>query len=117
MGNNLERRTRLIATVLLFVPAILQFFPIFYLLCISFKIGGEVTQYPPVLLPKQINAANYIDAMNVAPLGRFLLNSFIVAASMTLLQVVTAILAAFALARLEFRGKTIILGLIVATMM
>lgn len=117
MVSKVEKRRRVIATLFLSLPAILQAFPIFYLLCISFKVGGEVIQYPPELLPKRLNPANYHEAMSAAPLGRFLLNSFIVAISMTTLQVVTAILAAFALARMEFRGKKIVLGFIVATMM
>lgn len=117
MASPRERRYRTIATIALFLPALVQVFPIFYLLCISFKTGGEVIQYPPKLLPSSLNPANYVEAIHAAPLGRFLLNSFIVASSMTLLQVVTAILAAFALARMEFRGKRWVLAFIMATMM
>lgn len=111
------RRNRLIATLVLSLPALVQFFPIFYLLCISFKIGGEVIQYPPRLLPQSLDPANYVAAWQAAPLARFLINSFLVSVSMTLLQLFTAILAAYALARLEFRGKQGVLGFIVATMM
>ncbi len=114
---NRARRRRLLATLFLTLPALVQFFPIFYLLCISFKSRGEVIQYPPLLLPTRLMAANYVEALHAAPLGRFLLNSLIVATAMTLLQVGTAILAAFALARLNFRGKKLVLGFIVATMM
>jgi sn-glycerol 3-phosphate transport system permease protein len=55
--------------------------------------------------------------MHTAPLARFLLNSFIVATAITVLQVFTAILAALALARFEFPGRGIALGFILATMM
>lgn len=117
MVNRAIRRRRILATLILSLPALVQFFPIFYLLCISFKVGGEVIKYPPELLPERLNLTNYHEALEAAPLGRFLLNSFIVAGAMTVLQVLTAILAAFALARMEFRGKKIALGFIVATMM
>jgi len=110
-------RYRKIATLCLLVPAIVQFFPIFYLLCISFKIGGEVIQYPPNLLPKSLDTANYREALAAAPLLRFLLNSLLVASAMTFLQVATAVLAAFALARMEFAGKATALAFILATMM
>ncbi len=114
---NAKAVNRKLATALLALPAIAQFFPLFYLLCISFKVGGEVIQYPPRLLPNALPLVNYQEAMHQAPLGRFLLNSLVVAGAITFLQVLTAILAAYALARLEFRGKGWVLGFIVATMM
>lgn len=112
-----EGKRRSWTTALLFVPAIVQIFPLFYLLCISFKVGGEVIQYPPELLPDRLNPANYITALEAAPLFRFLFNSVVVSLGITLLQVLTAILAAYALARAEFPGKKIWLALILATMM
>ncbi len=111
------KRTRWLATGVLFLPALIQFFPLFYLLCISFKVGGEVIQYPPTLLPRTLNPVNYQTAWNSAPLWRFLVNSVVVASLITLLQVFTSILAAYALARLDFRGKKFMFVLIVATMM
>jgi len=111
------KQTRRLATAVLFIPALVQFFPLFYLICMSFKVGGEVMSYPPDLLPHSLNPINYQTAWESAPLWRFLLNSIVVAGFITLLQVVTSILAAYALARMEFRGKKIIFLLIVATMM
>ena len=112
-----DKRTRRLATAFLLIPALVQFFPIFYLVCMSLKVGGEVMQYPPKLLPHAVNGANYREAMAAAPLGRFLLNSLVAATGITLLQLFTGVLAAYALARLEFRGKSFILGAILATMM
>lgn len=110
-------RNRWLATALLFLPACLQAFPIFYLVCVSLKIGPEVIQYPPTLLPRALDFSNYAQALRTAPLMRFLLNSLVVAGAITALQILTAILAAYALARLEFKGKKIVLGLVLATMM
>jgi sn-glycerol 3-phosphate transport system permease protein len=115
--SSAEKRTRLWATVLLFVPAVIHFFPILYVLSLSFKSKIEVFKYPPVLIPEHINFVNYAAAIATAPLGRFLFNSLVVSLSITVLQVFTAILAAFALARLEFKGKKVIFALIIATMM
>lgn len=105
------------AALLLAIPAALQLFPLFYLLCLSFKTGGEAMEYPPKILPRAITFVNYVQALNIAPLGRFLFNSLVVAASITILQTVTAILAAYALARIEFRGKALVFGFFVATML
>lgn len=110
-------KTRLWATLFLSLPALVQLFPIFYLLCTSFKVGGEVIQYPPTLLPPALKVDNYFAAFEVAPLFRFLLNSLVVAFGITAFQLLTSILAAFALARMEFRGKKALFVLILATMM
>jgi ABC-type glycerol-3-phosphate transport system permease component len=112
-----EKRNRLIATAVLFIPAIVHIFPIVYVLSLSFKNKTEVFKYPPHLIPDQLALTNYASAFGMAPLGRFLFNSLVVSATMTFFQVLTAILAAYALARIEFRGKKLILGLIIATMM
>jgi sn-glycerol 3-phosphate transport system permease protein len=112
-----EKRNRLIATAILFVPAIVHIFPIVYVLSLSFKNKTEVFKYPPRLIPDHLALTNYASAFGMAPLGRFLFNSLLVSTAMTFFQVFTAILAAYALARIEFRGKKLILGLIIATMM
>jgi len=113
MGN----RWRLLVTILLIVPAVIHFFPLFYVICISLKSPVEVMQYPPTILPSVLDFGNYVTALESAPLLRFLLNSIVVSGLIMLLQVITAILAAFALARIEFVGKRIVFTGILATMM
>ncbi len=108
---------RAAATALLLIPALIQLFPLFYLLGLSFKIGGEVMAYPPRLLPRALDWTNYALALKAAPLWRFLLNSIIVSTAITALQVFTSILAAYALARLEFAGRGLVFGFIMATML
>jgi sn-glycerol 3-phosphate transport system permease protein len=112
-----ENRVRRWATGLLFLPALAHLFPILYVLSLSFKEKAEIFKYPPNLIPAHFNLANYTTALDSAPLARFLVNSMVVAISITFLQVFTAVLAAYALARIEFRGKKIVLALIIATMM
>jgi sn-glycerol 3-phosphate transport system permease protein len=112
-----EQRGRFWATLILFIPAVVQFFPILYVISLSFKTKEEVFKYPPNLIPEHLNLLNYTTALASAPLARFLVNSMVVAVSITFLQVFTALLAAYALARIEFAGKKIVLALIIATMM
>jgi sn-glycerol 3-phosphate transport system permease protein len=115
--QKLEQRRRLWATLILFIPAVVHFFPILYVISLSFKDKVEVFKYPPNLIPAHFNFINYTTALSSAPLARFLINSMVVAVSITFLQVFTAILAAYALARIEFSGKKIVFALILATMM
>ena len=104
-------------TLVLLIPAFLHLFPILYIISISLKSASEVFAFPPSLIPAAPGLANYSKAFEVAPLGRFLLNSAIVSFSVTILQVATSIGAAFALARLEFPGKKIALSIVMGTMM
>ena len=110
-------KKRIWATLVLLLPALVQAFPLVYLLCVSWKEGSEVIQYPPKFFPKGLNWINYHEALSAAPLVRFLINSAVVASSITLLQLFTSVLAAYALSRLEFRGQKWVMGLIVGTMM
>ena len=114
---NRKNKNRMLATLVLLLPAAIQCFPLLYLLCVSSKKGGEVIQYPPRLFPEQLTLINYQEALSSAPLVRFLLNSALVATSITFLQVFTSVLAAYALSRLEFKGQKWVMALIVGTMM
>lgn len=112
-----KAKKRWVATLVLLVPALIQVFPLIYLLCVSSKEGAEVIQYPPKFFPRGLTLINYKEALESAPLLRFLLNSLVVATSITLCQLVTSILAAYSLSRIEFRGKQIVTAVIVGTMM
>ena len=68
-------------------------------------------------MPKNPNFSNYIRAWTQAPLLRFILNSFLVAGCITLGQIVTCSLAAFAFSFLNFKGKNLLFMLVMATMM
>ena len=109
--------SRLLATCLLLVPAVLHGFPIFYMLSVSFKEAAEAYQFPPSLLPSHPVLSNYSDALHAAPLWQFMLNSLIAALGITVIQMLTSILAAYALARIEFKGRKIVLGFVVAMLM
>lgn len=109
--------TRLLAMTLLLLPAALHGFPIFYMLSVSFKEAAEAYRFPPTLLPSHVAFGNYSDAMNAAPLWQFMLNSFIAAIGITVIQMLTSILAAYALARIEFKGRKFVLGVVVAMLM
>ncbi len=65
----------------------------------------------------QLSLRNYFETFTVVPFGRFYLNSIVVASGTTFLQIMTASLAAFAFARLRFRGRDSIFLLYLAALM
>lgn len=79
--------------------------PLFYMLSVSLMDPGEAARNPPVWLPGDPRYDNYRAALDVLPVGWFLLNSLVVGGVVALGQVFTSATAAYALARLRFRGR------------
>ncbi len=73
--------------------------------------------WPPTLVPHEIFWSNYPESWAAAPFGRFYLNSLFVALSVTGGQLLTCTLAAYAFARLNFRGRDFIFLALLGTMM
>lgn len=90
-------------------------FPIYTTVVAALKPGDQVLKNP--LVPTAVTLDVLIDAWNEGRLGRYLLNSFIVAVVVTVAQVVTSVLAAYAFALLEFPGKRVVFLIFVATLL
>ncbi|MFT8316428.1 MAG: carbohydrate ABC transporter permease [Clostridium sp.] len=97
--------------------ALLSILPILYALDISLMPHDQIFTYPPKLIPTKLYFQNYIDVLKVAPILKFIVNSFIVSSIITIGQIVTSCLAGFAFSFFEFKGKRIIFIIILATMM
>lgn len=93
------------------------FFPSLWILFTSIKTEGELTRLPITYWPDSPTIQNYIQAFREQPLGRYFLNSVIVALSSTALCVGVASLAAYALARLHMPRRNLILSLLVGVSM
>lgn len=97
--------------------ALSMLLPFIWMVMTSFMNELEVSQYPPKLWPKRFLWSNYREALTLLPFGRFFLNSVIMSAGAVALQLLVCSMAAFAFARLRFRGRDRIFGLYLATMM
>lgn len=98
--------------------AIAVLFPFYWMLQNSFKSFGEYTaESTPSFFPKRIIFENYKTAFVDVPLGKYMLNTVFFTIATTLIMLVVITLAAFAFARLEFKGKKIAFTLLLALMM
>lgn len=97
--------------------ALLVIMPYVWMISTSLKGSSEIFQYPPTWIPKAWNWQNYVDALNAAPFGRYFLNSLVVAVAVTIGQLITCSLAAFAFARMSFKGKDLMFALFLSTTM
>lgn len=104
--------------VLLGIVAILMLFPLLWLLSTSLKSPSEyIFQFPPQLLPTQPTFNNFVRVWQTNPFGRYLFNSTLVALLTVGLNLLFCALAAYPLARLQFKGREIIFTAIVTTIM
>ena len=101
----------------LFVMAIIILFPFYWMIISSLKSLEEYRETIPTFWPRNVLWGNYVRAFNTANLGRLFLNTAYVGIVSTLLSLVITVLAAFAFARLEFKGKDAMFGALLATMM
>ncbi|NWG20690.1 MAG: carbohydrate ABC transporter permease [Chloroflexi bacterium] len=105
--------------VLLIAGALLVIFPFIWMLLGSFKNIEESNRFPPTIWPESWHPENYAQAWNAPPstLGRYLLNSTVIAVTGTTLQVLICTLAGYAFAMLRFRGREVLFLLVLATTM
>jgi multiple sugar transport system permease protein len=87
------------------VGAIFMIMPFLEMVSTSLKTRAEVFEFPPNFIPATFAISNYSTALNSLPFDRFYINSLIVASSVTILDSFISSLAAFAFARLRFRGR------------
>ena len=115
-STNQNRRDRAITFLLLLGIAILMLFPLLWLVGTAFKSPTEdIFSFPPQLIPTQPTFNNFKTVWQTYPMARYLLNSCIVALLSVSLNLLFCALAAYPLARLDFRGKKLVFSLVVAT--
>lgn len=72
---------------------------------------------PPVWIPSELHWENYTEATEIAPFGRYFVNSVIITILSTLGELITTILAAYAFSRINFYGRDVVFAILLGTMM
>lgn len=108
---------KVLTYVFLLIMALIVLFPFYWMIISSLKSLPEYRLNVPTFFPQQIMFGNYLEAFTTASLGRLFVNTMIVGVVSTLLSLVITVLSAFAFARLEFKGRDTMFGLLLATMM
>ena len=92
-------------------------YPYFVMGVTSLKTRGEIFDPNGALLPASPVWTNFVDIWTLAPMAKYLLNSIIIATGSTIIAMVCGIPAAYALARMKFKGQTAFLGFIIVSQM
>lgn len=121
MKNHSRDSKSILLRVLLYLFVILvvlvTLYPYFVMFTTAAKSRAEIYSPEGTLLPIQWLWQNFKDIWTLAPLSRYFLNSLIVAGGSTLIAIVCGIPAAYALARMKFKGKKVFLGIVIISQM
>ena len=112
---------KLILRVLLYLVVIdvcvLTLYPYFAMFCTALKSRAEIFSANGTILPITALWSNFIDIWSRAPMARYFLNSLIIAGGSTIIAMLCGIPAAYALARMRFKGQTAFLGFVIVSQM
>lgn len=103
--------------ILVFLVCVIILYPYFVMTITSLKGLDEMYAAEKTVLPIVSRWSNFIDIWKEAPVFNYFSNSIIISLGSTLLSIICGIPAAYALSRMEFKGKALYLGAIVASQM
>ena len=113
--------TKLLTRILLYfvvtLICVVILYPYFVMLCTALKSRQEIFSIHGSIFPQEYMWSNFVDIWQKAPMAQYMLNSIIIAGGSTAIAMVCGIPAAYALARMKFRGQTAFLGFIIVSQM
>ncbi len=113
-----EIAEKIVTYILLSLWGLIVLFPFYWMVLTSFKSYSSYnSEFIPKFYAVSPTIQNYIDAFTTVSLGRYLLNTFIFTVVTTAIMLIVTTLAAFAFARLQFKGKNIVFVIFLALMM
>lgn len=112
-----QRNFKTLQYIIMSIIAVIMFFPIVWIISSSLKTMLEISQFPPKIFPKIPQWSNYQIILSDAHLYVYLKNTLILIIGNTVGTVFSSALVAYPLARMEFKGKNVVFGIIIATMM
>ena len=103
--------------VVLLAVFLIVVLPLVWLLVSSFKSDADVIKWPPIFFPTQWLTVQYKYVMDAIPVLRMLGNTIVFATGVTVISLIFDSMAAYAFARMRFRGRNVLFGIILLTMM
>ncbi len=108
---------KIVVYLFLSVWALIVLFPFYWMILTSVKSYGSYNaEHVPSFFTLSPTLQNYVDAFTTVPLLGYLLNTLIFTIGTTAIMIVVSTLAAYAFARLEFRGKNLLFTLFLSLM-
>ncbi len=116
----MKRKGSVSKVVYYVVMIALSFFmvlPLFWMITTSLKDAGALTAIPIEWIPKKVTIDSFRKLFEIFPFGKAFLNSVIVSVSITIVNVFSACMAAYVFAKIPFKGRELLFGIFLITMM
>ena len=107
---------KLLTYFFLILGAAIMIFPFVWMVLTSFKTVPESMQIPPDILPEQVDLDNFKEAIASLPFGNLYLNTILMVFFRVVFAVVFSSMAGYAFAKLKFRGKKLLFGIVLVQM-
>lgn len=107
----------IVSNVIIFLFAILNLFPLYWLFTSSLKNSSDVVKMPPDWWPTSVTFSNYLDIFRDQPALKWAFNSLYVSGLSTLIVIIIGSMAAYAFSKIDFKGKKIIFIIFVSSLM
>lgn len=105
---------KLLSRILLYFVVVLIclfiLYPYFVMFCTALKSREEIFSINGTVFPIKYMWSNFVDIWSRAPMAKYMLNSILIAGGSTIIAMLCGIPAAYALARMKFKGQTAFLG-------
>ena len=109
--------TRILLYFVVSLVCVVILYPYFVMFCTALKSRQEIFAVNGTVLPIEFIWTNFTDIWKLAPMAEYLMNSVIIASGSTAIAMVCGSPAAYALARMKFKGQTAFLGFIIVSQM
>jgi multiple sugar transport system permease protein len=114
----MDRTWRLVRNVAALGLSIAILLPVIWMLSASFRPDSDITAFPPTLWPREWSLDSYLEVFERIPFARLYLNTVVFAGTVTLVSLLLDSMAGYALARLKFRGSTVVfIGILLLLML
>ena len=116
-GSTQKAVLQVLLYVVVIAVCLVTLYPYFAMFCTALKSRAEIFSANGTILPINALWSNFVDIWSRAPMARYMLNSVIIACGSTAIAMLCGIPAAYALARMKFKGQTVFLGFIIVSQM
>lgn len=116
MGKS-RTTTKTVTYIALILGSVIMVFPFVWMILTSSKTVSESMQVPPTILPSQIMLDNFVEAVKSLPFLNMYINTGLMILFRVVFAVVFSSMAGYAFAKLKFRGKNILFGIVLMQMM
>lgn len=96
---------------------IFSLLPLVWLIRSSLMNMGQIFELPPVWIPRPVQLSNYSEALTILPFGQYFMNTAVIVVFSVLGVIVTSSICAYSFARMKWRGRNMVFGLLLSSMM